>query len=395
MTSRASPALCRCSPTRCWRPASRQWLTLTVAGYHEAGGVPGAIAQTAERTLQNLPEADRPIARAIFLSLTDVGEGAEPTRRRVDRTELATHPESADWSERVLAILTDARLVSVEERTVVVAHEALIRHWPRLRGWIDAGRADLLTHRRLTDAAREWDTLEREPAALYRGVRLATASEWATDHANQLSQLERDFLSASEANQHNELVDKARKNEQLAALLEAARHRTHRLRVLASGLAVLIAVVAALAVWAIGQRNDAHRQATEATSLALAASTNSVFSSRPDISLLLAFEAYRASPRAAPGLDHTPPSSPVRGRRTYRARHVLVQRRAAHLSRPRGPNRASTRSRRRPTRPAALQAPPRVTCAIISDFVQRRASPDCHLHRRTIFASGPRPTNTS
>jgi transcriptional regulator with XRE-family HTH domain len=164
----------------------RRRLTLTVAGYHEAGGVRGAIAQTAERTLQTLPEADRPIARAIFLSLTDIGEGAEPTRRRVDRTELIAQPQSADWSERVLAILTDARLVSVDERTVVVAHEALIRHWPRLRGWIDADRAGLLTHRRLTDAAREWDTLHREPGALYRGARLATAREWATEHPDHL-----------------------------------------------------------------------------------------------------------------------------------------------------------------------------------------------------------------
>jgi hypothetical protein len=41
----------------------RRRLMLTVAGYREAGGVRGAIAQTAEHTLQELPEADRAIAR--------------------------------------------------------------------------------------------------------------------------------------------------------------------------------------------------------------------------------------------------------------------------------------------------------------------------------------------
>jgi hypothetical protein len=83
----------------------------------------------------------------------------------------------------MLNVLVDARLVSVEERTVVVAHEALIRPWPRLRGWIEADRAGLVVHRRLSDVAHDWDALQREPAALYPGARLAAASEWATDHA--------------------------------------------------------------------------------------------------------------------------------------------------------------------------------------------------------------------
>jgi WD40 repeat protein/transcriptional regulator with XRE-family HTH domain len=261
----------------------RRRLMLTVGGYHEAGGVRGAIAQTAERTLQTLPEADQPIARTIFLSLTDVGEGAEPTRRRVDRTELVGGPRSADWSERVLAVLTDARLVSVDEQTVVVAHEALIRHWPRLRGWIDADRAGLLTHRRLADAARQWDMLHREPGALYRGARLVTASEWATDHAHDLSQLEREFLSCSQA---------------------AERVRTRRLWVLAAGLAAVAVMIAVLAVVALDQRDNARhqtqrarQQAMEATSLALASAGSSLLRSRPDVGLLLALEANRLSPR--------------------------------------------------------------------------------------------------
>jgi transcriptional regulator with XRE-family HTH domain len=262
----------------------RRRLMLTVGGYHEAGGVRGAIAQTAERTLRTLPEGDQVIARLIFLSLTDIGEGAEPTRRRVDRAELAAHQRSADRSDRVLGILAGARLVSVDERTVVVAHEALIRHWPRLRGWIDADRAGLLTHRRLTDAAREWDILHREPAALYRGARLVTASEWAADHADHLSQREREFLTASVTIQQSEL--------------EVAKRRTRRLRVLATGLAVLTVVVAALAVWALDQRNDARRQTTKATSLALALSASQLLNRRPDVALLLALAAVRASPRA-------------------------------------------------------------------------------------------------
>ena len=44
----------------------------------------------------------------------------------------------------------------MSERWVDVSHEALIRGWPRLRGWIEEDRAGLRLHRRLTEAAEEW-----------------------------------------------------------------------------------------------------------------------------------------------------------------------------------------------------------------------------------------------
>ncbi|MEA2184070.1 MAG: hypothetical protein QOF69_3255 [Solirubrobacteraceae bacterium] len=204
-----------------WKRRSR--LMLTVDGYRKAGGM-RTIAQTAEHTLQLLSEQDRSIARLIFLSLTEVGEGSAPTRRRMDREELSAASRRREAAEGVLETLADARLVSVDERTVVVAHEALIRHWPRLRGWIDDDRGGLLIHRRLTEAAREWKHLSRDPGALDRGARLAAAREWATD-LNVLSPLERAFLTASESAQHSDL--------------KAAKRTTRRLRVFATGLAVL------------------------------------------------------------------------------------------------------------------------------------------------------------
>ena len=262
-----------------WKRRSR--LTLTVAGYLDAGGVRGAIARTAELTLQRLATDERAVARVIFLSLTDIGEGTEPTSRRVERSEIVRGPAPAP--DGVLAILADARLVSLEERTVAVAHEALIRHWPRLRGWIEADRAGLLVHRRLTEAAREWNVLDRDQAALYRGARLAAAAERAAEHPELLNELERDFVAAGEA---------------------AEQRRARRLRALAIGLALVTLVVTALAVWALdqrstaqSQRSDARRQAREASSLALASASTPLLHSRPDVALLLGMEAVRLSPR--------------------------------------------------------------------------------------------------
>lgn len=260
---------------------------LTLEGYRDAGGVHGALAQRAEQVFKELRPDQQEIARRALLRLTQPGEGTEDTRRRATRSELTPAADDAGVNA-VLSRLIDARMLTTGrdetgEEVVDVSHEALIRGWPRLRGWIDADRGGLIIQRRLTDAAREWDALERESAALYRGARLASAGEWASDHAQDLSPLERDFLRASQAAERR--------------MLDADTRRTRRLRGLATGLAMLSVVVAALAVWALGQRDDAQRETTQATSLALAASSAQLLGSRPDVAMLLALEAYRASPR--------------------------------------------------------------------------------------------------
>ena len=73
---------------------------------------------------------------------------------------------------------------------VEVAHEALIREWPRLRDWLEDNREGLLIHRRLTEASQEWDSLAREPEMLYRGTRLTQAQEWGETHLTEMNDLE-------------------------------------------------------------------------------------------------------------------------------------------------------------------------------------------------------------
>jgi WD40 repeat protein len=255
---------------------------LTLDGYVEAGRVEGALAKRAEDVFSNFTRQQQDIARRTMLRLTQPGEGTEDTRRRAARSELAGNGRVSSVDE-VLGRLVDARLLTTGHDdtgldVVDVSHEALIRGWPRLRSWIDADRAGLLTHRRLTDAAREWDAHKREPTALYRGPQLAGVRDWVTEHADDLSDLERDFLKASAV---------------------ADKRTTRRLKILAIGLAALTVIVATLAVSALDQRNNARRQTAKAWSLGLATSASLVRDRRPDISLLLALEAYRASPLAA------------------------------------------------------------------------------------------------
>ncbi len=249
--------------------------TLTVAGYLESGGVRGAIAKTAETVFDGLDPARQAIVRSVFLNLTELGDRSEPTRRPVSRAEVAAEPTGS-----VIEMLADARLVTVGEDTVQVAHEALIRYWPTLRRWLDEDRERLQLHRRLTQAATEWDALDRDRGALYRGARLAATADWAGD--GDLAPLEREFLEASRAAEETEL--------------RAARRRARRLRAIAAGLGVLVLATAASAVLALRERDRAQEQELVAHSRRLASESRAKAAGEPELAGLLALEAYGMSP---------------------------------------------------------------------------------------------------
>jgi hypothetical protein len=97
--------------------------------------------------------------------LTELGDetATGDTRRRATITELIMKPEETDATHLVLKALADARLVTTSEDSVQVAHEALIREWPTLRGWLEDNREGLRLHRQLTEASQEWQTAGNEP----------------------------------------------------------------------------------------------------------------------------------------------------------------------------------------------------------------------------------------
>ena len=180
----------------------RRGRELTVEGYGEAGGVRKAIAFTADRLFgQELDVDERAIGRRLLLRLTELGDGTADTRRRVALRELIpdSPPEAAAASTRVLNRLTEARLVTTGENTAEVAHEALIREWPTLHAWLSEDREGLRMHRQITEAADQWEAMERDPGALYRGTRLARAMDWAAAHPDTLNDREMAFVTESDS----------------------------------------------------------------------------------------------------------------------------------------------------------------------------------------------------
>jgi hypothetical protein len=145
--------------------------------------------------MTNFHPAEQTIARGIFLRLTELGEGVQDTRRRVKMDELA-QPKNKSGGESAEKTLTDARLVTTEQDSAEVAHEALIREWGTLRKWLDEDRESLRLHRHLTESAQEWQRRGREAGELYRGARLIQLQEWVKEHSDLLSPLEREFVKS-------------------------------------------------------------------------------------------------------------------------------------------------------------------------------------------------------
>ena len=179
-----------------WR--NRRGRTMTLRSYAESGEVSGAIARTAERVYEaEFTDPQRRIGHDVFLRLTELGEGAQDTRRRVAMAELL--PAQQDRAREIRTVITalaDARLVTLGEDTVEVAHEALIREWPRLQEWLRTDRDSLLLQRRVTQAATEWELSGYDDSLLFRGARLAQARD-STEYKGVLNELEQRFVDAS------------------------------------------------------------------------------------------------------------------------------------------------------------------------------------------------------
>ena len=210
----------------------RRGRTLTLSGYTSSGGVRGAIAETAESVFTDqLTNTQQAIARRIFLRLTELGDEmlTGDTRRRATFNELILKPDEAAITHAVLKSLADARLITTSEGSVEVAHEALIREWPTLRGWLEDNREGLRLQRQFTDAAQEWEMREREPDMLYRGARLAQLSEWAQSHTDEMNILEHAFLRASvESSEREALEREAQRQRELDAAKKLAETEQRR-----------------------------------------------------------------------------------------------------------------------------------------------------------------------
>jgi len=242
--------------------------------YERTGGVRRAVARLAEDAYEGLEPGDQELARRLLLASESGTEGV--VRRRVPLSQLG------DELQRVAALLAERRLLTISAGSVEVAHEALLREWPRLRGWLEQDAEGRRLHRRLTSAARDWQDRGRDPGDLFRGATLAAALEWQRGHDVELTPAESDFLAAARDAEVQELL--------------LARRRTRRLRMLAGGLAALAVLTGVSSVLTVRQSDRAQDERRTAVSRSLATQTVAKLDEDPDVAALLSLEAYRTEP---------------------------------------------------------------------------------------------------
>ena len=175
------------------------------------------FALTAERTFDALSSEDQQAARQLFLRLVTPGEGQEDTRARAampaDLTQRKIVDQFAGPRTRLLVTGWDR----AARPTVEVAHEALIRTWPRLRGWIDANRDKLRSRAAVLQAKAEWEQHgRREDLLLPSGFQLERARTLLEDPGDlSIADIE-EFIALSSAREDAER--KQKKAEPVIAL---------------------------------------------------------------------------------------------------------------------------------------------------------------------------------
>jgi WD40 repeat protein/class 3 adenylate cyclase len=293
-----------------WAQRESGWLRRDT--YERSGGLRGAVARLAERSYQQLTEAERATAKAVLLRLVGSGEGDSAVRRRVAIAEF--DPAHNASVSNVLDRLTQDRLLTRNDSLIEIAHEALIREWPRLRDWLEEDVQGRAVRAHLTVAAKQWQDSGRSPAELYRGPRLSVVMDWARDHAQELNELEREFVSESRQASERDAERQRRTNRRLRGLLVGV-----------AAFLVLALVAGALALVQRGRARDsaaeAARHAAIARSRELASSAISVLDEDPELTILLANEAKRAAPgEALPARLVTTLHEAVRSMRTELSR---------------------------------------------------------------------------
>jgi len=251
--------------------------TLRLEDYLRAGGVERAVARLAEDAYGQLDDAQQEAAKRILLRLAGTGEGVGVVRRQAPLAEFDLDRDRD--AARAMAVLADARLVTVSEGSAEVAHEALLREWPRLRDWLEADADGRALHRHVTEATHTWDEGGRDAADLYRGARLTAAWDWAGVHDAELNDTERQFLQASHTASEGEAVRSRRTNRRLRGLLV--------------GVAVLLVVALVIGDLALTQRDRATDALTVADAGRLA--SRSRLEGDPQLALLMAREAVNIS----------------------------------------------------------------------------------------------------
>jgi len=235
--------------------------TLTFARYRQLGGVQGALLSAAESAYASL-DANAQAALPQLLSelvagFSDSGEAMcrpVPLPEAIGKDAAAVHDGNGQARARLITALVQKRLLIVDGAHVRVAHEALVRAWPRAVQVLEEISAAVTLRERLAAPLGEWqrdsDALLPAGALLFNALALVDGKL-----ATLLSSTERDFILRSK------LADQRQRSR-----------RARRLSLIAGAMTVL-AIVALAMAWNAKLSSDKARLSFSASVTAVNALT--------------------------------------------------------------------------------------------------------------------------
>jgi WD40 repeat protein len=217
---------------------ARAQFDLTLAHYLALGDpaaglnpLENAVRERADQVLKDLAlsEEDLQALREAFVgAMVRVDDEGQYARRPALWNELPIRAQPA------LEKLAQVRLLVIRAEqgvtTIEVAHEALIRKWPRLKAWLDLERDFLVGKAQLRYALEDWKNAPQpeKNLALLHGLALSRARQWRKDHGQALAEQEKGYIDAS-------IIEDEK----------AARHQLQRRRAAWAGAAVLLLFIVA------------------------------------------------------------------------------------------------------------------------------------------------------
>jgi eukaryotic-like serine/threonine-protein kinase len=220
---------------------------MTFDAYHEIGGLEGAIAHRAEEVFIGLsPAAQNSLGRVLSLLAVIESDSENVSARH------ALHTALTDDAGVLVDAFIQARLfVGGQDdgyQRFGVAHEALLRQWPRARDWAQDNYRLLQARARLKKATVRWaDEGQQDDHLLNSGRPLAEAIEAASMYASNIDEDEREFLRRSERNH---------------------MHKRKMKRIGVSSLIALTILSIATSVLALVARKEANKRSEETLRLA-------------------------------------------------------------------------------------------------------------------------------
>ena len=273
---------------------------ITWAAYNKLGDCREALSQSASAFYNGLDDSEESVARQVLLQMVRLSEGFEVTSNRVQRSAFHRTGDDSKLIDKMLNALRDAHLVrwnkgdSPATDQFEIAHETLVRYWPKMREWLRADREAMITRQRLEYLVSEWVAQGRSSSGLLDEVRLTEAEAWLQSPDAKQVGYDEDLprlVAASRA-----AIDKA-KNEEKAAhqrevdqaikLAIAEKKANRRLILLSVLLALGVLVAGAFARFAF-------KQLPRYTSLRLASESSLKKDTQLDLALLFSLEAIRS-----------------------------------------------------------------------------------------------------